>query len=434
MRESGDGEAVTDTIFAVSSGRPPAAIAVLRISGPDAPAAAAALAGSLPPPRRAALRALRDRQGALLDRALVLVFPGPMTATGEDLVEFHCHGGRAVVAAVEAALADRGLRPALPGEFTRRALTLGRIDLAQAEGLADLLEAETEQQRIAALDGVEGRVGALIGGWMARVGGLAAMVEATLDFADEDDVAGADTPLATIAAATRALAAEIDAVLAAPSVERLRDGVRVVLAGPPNAGKSTLLNLLAAREAAIVSPVAGTTRDRVEAPVARAGTAFLLTDTAGLTATDDVVEAIGVERARAAIARADLLLWLGDDPPPAPDAIWLRARADLPGRRTLLTGQSMAISHDDPASIERLWSLIADRVSGLLEGGGLPSLRVRQRDGCRIASDTLAIPVTDPILVAEHLRIAHQALARALGIDATEAMLDQLFGRFCIGK
>jgi len=424
---------VTETIYALSSGQPPAAIAVIRISGAGALAAAEAIAGRLPPPRRAAVRALRDDGGDLLDQALVLVFPGPASATGEDLVELHCHGGRAVVSAVGVALDQLGLRRAHPGEFTRRALANGRIDLAQAEGLADLLEAETEAQRRAALDGVEGRVGAMIGTWLTRVAALSATVEATLDFADDDDVADDPAKIVAVGAAMGALSDEIEAVLAAPSVERLRDGVRVVVAGPPNAGKSTLLNLLAEREVAIVSPIAGTTRDRIEAAVTRDGQAILLVDTAGLTATDDVVEAIGVERARDAIASADLVVWLGDDTPP-PNAIWVRSRSDLPGRHDPMPGQHLTFSRTDPSSVSRLWVLIAERAALLAYRSDRPALRERQRAACRSARRALACRSHDPILVAEHLRHAHAALAGLLGVDATEAMLDQLFARFCIGK
>jgi len=250
------------TIVAVSSGRPPAAIAVIRLSGGDALAAARTIAGTLPEPRQAKVRRLRDGDGATLDRALVLVFPGPQSATGEDLVEFHCHGGRAVVDAVERALlAHPGVRRAEPGEFTRRALIHGRIDLAEAQGLADLLTAETERQRIAAIGAAEGRISAAVRGWMDRLSGLAARIEAMLDFSDEDDVGEED--LNRVHQDIVALVDDMTIVVSAPPVERLRDGLRVVLAGPPNAGKSTLINLLCEREVAIVTPIAGTTRDRI---------------------------------------------------------------------------------------------------------------------------------------------------------------------------
>ena len=312
-----------DTIYAVSSGAPPAAIAVLRLSGAGAFAAVRALAGELPEPRRAALRALRQ-EGNLLDRALVLLFPGPDSATGEDVAELHVHGGRAVIRAVEAALAGMpGLREADPGEFTRRALANGRIDLSEAEGLGDLLAAETEFQRRAAIRSAEGAVRREVEGWTARLLAIAARAEAILDHSDEDDV----EPDAQLHRAAE-LAADIEAVVERAPVERLRDGIRIVLAGPPNAGKSTLLNALAGRDAAIVSPIAGTTRDRIEAPVVRDGLAYLLIDTAGLAeATEDVIEAIGIERARAALAEADQVLWLGDDPGPE-GAIAIHARAD----------------------------------------------------------------------------------------------------------
>jgi tRNA modification GTPase len=265
---------VTDTIFALSSGQPPAAIGVVRISGPQAFAAVESLAGKLPSPRRATLRTL-STDATHLDRALVLIFPGPTTVTGEDLAELHLHGGRAVVRAVEAALAAMsGLRAAEAGEFTRRALANGRIDLTEAEGLGDLLAAETEAQRRAAIRAAEGGIRQRIEGWASRTLQLSAIVEAMLDHADEDDVAAEAGPLGRIGDDARALEAEIETVLAQPGVERLRDGIRVVLAGPPNAGKSTLLNALAEREAAIVSPLAGTTRDRIEAPVMRDGIAY----------------------------------------------------------------------------------------------------------------------------------------------------------------
>ena len=425
-----------DTIYALSSGRPPAAIAVIRISGDRAMATATLLAGSLPPPRHAGVRRLRDADGATLDDVLVLAFPGPATATGEDLVELHCHGGRAVIAAVERALADRpGMRLAEPGEFTRRALAHGRIDLAEAEGLGDLLAAQTEGQRRVALATAEGRVSGLVRGWLATVARLSARVEAVLDFADEGDVVDDDAVLAAIARDMAGLAATIGTVLAAPPVERLHDGLRVVIAGPPNAGKSTLLNLMTERDAAIVSPISGTTRDRIEAPVVRDGIAYLLTDTAGLlAATDDPIEAIGITRAMAAIEAADLLLWLGDDRPPRRDAIHVQPRADLPGRDRLADGRSIAVSQADPSSIARLWALIGARAAGLLPQPDTVALRARQRGLCAAAQAELSCVSSDPLIIAEHLRNAHHSLAAILGIDATEAMLDALFSGFCLGK
>ncbi|WP_375403393.1 tRNA uridine-5-carboxymethylaminomethyl(34) synthesis GTPase MnmE [uncultured Sphingomonas sp.] len=421
---------MSDTIYALSSGRPPAAIAVMRVSGPGALYTARALAGRLPETRRAALRALRDGEGRLLDRALVLVFPGPDSATGEDLVELHLHGGRAVVAVVEQALAALGLRRAEAGEFTRRALVNGRIDLAQAEGLADLLAAETEAQRVQAIGAAEGMVSTLVRGWSERVFALSAEVEAALDFAEEDDVA---VDLGDTGRAVAALRAEIEEVLARPAAERLRDGLRVVLAGPPNAGKSTLLNLLAGREAAIVSPVAGTTRDVIEVPVVGEGVAYVLADTAGLVvASADPIEAMGVERARAAAQVADIVVWLGDDAPPG-EAVWVWARADAAGRGEPPEGVDVVTSSTQPGTIATLWRVIAARAAGLLPQEDRPSLNERQR---ALAGEAAAELVSedDPLLLAERLRQARVLLARVTGADATEAMLDALFGRFCIGK
>lgn len=420
------------TIFALSSGAAPAGIGVIRVSGPLALAAVERLAGTLPPPRHARVRALRDANGTVLDRALVLIFPGPHTATGEDVAELHCHGGRAVIAAVLAALAAMpGLRPATGGEFTRRALSNGRIDLAEAAGLADLLSADTERQRVAALSAAEGLVSQQIRGWLDRLAMLAALTEAQLDFADEDDVGESD--VAPVIAGKDALVAELRAVLANPPVERLRDGVQVVLAGPPNSGKSTLINLLSQRDVAIVSAIAGTTRDRIEATVVRDGLVFQLTDTAGLTATDDPIERIGVARAEASIMRADILLWLGDDQPPWPDALWVRARADQPGRAPLPSAD-VAVAQSDVASVEHLWIVIAGRAERLLPRSDMLALRDSERGACRAACDALAAEERDPLLLAEQLRVARRALGTILGIDATEAMLDTLFGRFCIGK
>lgn len=422
-----------DTIYAVSSGRPPAAIAVLRISGPAAMAAATQLAGSLPSPRRAALRRLTDHDEAVLDQALVLVFPGPATATGEDLVEFHLHGGRAVVAAVERALGCQpGLRLAEPGEFTRRALANGRIDLIQAQGLADLLEAETEQQRRMAIESADGAVSVMITGWMDALSRIAALIEAGIDFDDEDDVTPID--LRSIEEEVGTLVADLDRLLARPSVERYRDGIRVVLVGPPNAGKSSLLNALIGREAAIVSPIAGTTRDRVEASVVRRGKVYLLTDTAGLRdETDDPIEQIGIVRAREALAAADIILDLSDAPTSDPRVIAVHARADL---RPTVPLAAIGTSTLDLGSIDRLWDAIEARGSLVLGDASGATFHETQRQALVAVRAALArfADHDDLLLRAEEVRTASRALAGLLGIDATETMLDALFGRFCLGK
>ncbi len=425
-----------DTIFAVSSGRPPAAIAVLRISGAGAIAAAARLAGTLPEARRAGVRALRDPvDNRLLDRALVLVFPGPATATGEDLVELHLHGGRAVVAGVERALAGLSLRAAEPGEFTRRALAHGRIDLTEAEGLGDLLSAETDAQRHMALANSDGRLRRAVAGWAASATRLSAMVEAVLDHAEEYDVDAGDGVPSAIQRDAGALAAEIVAVLAVPPVERLRDGIRVVLAGPPNAGKSTLLNALVGREAAIVSPMAGTTRDVIEIPVTREGVAWLFLDTAGLRDdSDDPVERIGIDRAAGSIAAADIVLWLGDDaPPPGTRAIALHPRADV---REGVADERLAVSAVTGQGLDRLWVALAAQAAALLPKIDELALNQRQAHHAGEAAGALkrAAMQDDPLLLAEELRYAVQAFAALTGMRATEAVLDDLFGRFCIGK
>lgn len=426
-----------DTIVALSSGRPPAAIGVVRVSGPHAVAIVTTVAGSLPEPRRAGLRALRH-EGALLDRALVLVFPGPNSATGEDLIELHCHGGRAVVQAVLSAVIVAGARAAAPGEFTRRAVLNGRLDLAEAEGLADLLQAETEGQRRAALQASEGRVSRAVSGWMDRAAGLAARIELALDFDEDQGVADAESgdgalSIAAVLADAHALRADLVATLSAPPVERVRDGVRVVIAGSPNAGKSTLLNLMSARNAAIVSPVSGTTRDRIEVPVQRQGTAYLLTDTAGLIEADDPIERVGVARATEAIAAADILLWLDDEAPPRADAIRVHARADLPGRDRLPEGKTIAVRQDRIATVGDLWALVARKAVALLPTSDDLPLREWQRARVKEASEALCLP-GDPLLAAEHLRVALAALADIVGVNATEATLDALFSRFCLGK
>lgn len=422
-----------DTIYALSSGSPPAAVAVVRISGPQADAALAALAGRLPEPRRASVARL-EWQGERLDTALVLRFPGPASATGEDVAELHLHGGRAVVAAVLGALGEvDGLRAAEPGEFTRRAFENGRIDLAEAEGLADLLQAETETQRRAAQALAGGALSRLVDGWQARLLGHAAALEAVLDFSDEGDVGEGLPPGWSDAVA--ALAGEMEAALARPAAERLRDGLRVVIAGPPNAGKSSLLNWLAGRQAAITSAIAGTTRDLVEAPTAIGGTPFLLVDTAGLRESGDEVEAIGVDRARASVDAADLVLWLGD-PSSAPDrarTILVQSKLDLkPAEREA----DARVSAETGEGMDALVALLIAHARDLLPGEGEVALNARHRAAIALAAEQLreALGIEDLLIAAECLRQARVALDRVTGRAGVEDMLDALFGRFCIGK
>lgn len=423
-----------DTIFALSSGPPPAAIAVLRVSGGRAGSALAALAGGLPEPRHAGLRALRDAEGALIDRALVLWFPGPDSVTGDDLAEFHLHGGRAVVAALETALgAMPGLRRAEPGEFTRRAFLNGRIDLAEAEGLADLLAAETELQRRAALDMTGGALSRAVEAWLDRLLALSGTVEAVLDFEDEGDVSS--LPEAFLKQIEE-LEADIRARLAAPHAEMLREGYRVVLAGPPNAGKSTLFNALVESEAAITAPLAGTTRDVLLRPVALDGVPFSFVDTAGLHEhSKDEIERIGIERARGELARADLVLWLGPEGAGPPGCWEIEAqidRADHATKRDPLHRVSAATGE----GLDSLKRALVEQARLAMPKPGEAALNARQRGLLADSAEALRGMggQGDLLLVAEHLRLARTAFDRLTGRAATEDMLDALFGRFCIGK
>src|ERR1700716_1947903 len=300
------------TIFALSSGRPPSAIAIVRVSGPQAGPALTLLAGKIPVPRMATRALLCDASQQPIDDAVVLWFPGPASATGEDVAEFHVHGGRAVLAALFAALSGfEEMRAAEPGEFTRRAFENGKLDLTEAEGLDDLIHADTDRQRRHALRQLNGLLGDRARAWGAQINEASALIEAGIDFSDE-----ADVPVELIAPALKkikVLLGEIQQVLAAQGHgERLRDGLVVAIAGPPNVGKSTLMNQLARREVAIVSPHAGTTRDIIEVQLDLDGYPVIVIDTAGVRETDDPVEQEGVRRARARAAEADLVLWLVD--------------------------------------------------------------------------------------------------------------------------
>ena len=423
-----------DTIFALSSGALPAGIAVIRVTGAHAKDALQTLAGKAPQPRRAQRAWLRDAQGTPLDDGLVLFFPGPNSATGEDLAEFHLHGGRAVVRAVEEALGKMpGMRKAQAGEFTRRAFANGRIDLAQAEGLADLLGAETELQRRAAIDAAGGLLSRRVEQWREELLRLSAQVEAALDFEDEQDASGFP---AAFGDQVEALSRELQQALAAPSAEPLREGFRVALAGPPNTGKSTLFNALLESEAAITAPLAGTTRDILVRPVAIGGVPFSLVDMAGLREHGhDEIETMGIGRARAEIKRADLVLWLGPEGEGPPGSWEIEAQCDRPDRQAKAS-PDYRVSALTGKGLSQLKQGLVDFARDHTPKPGDLALNRRQRELVGRAADALvgSGAVADHLIVAEHLRQARLAFDALLGRTSTEDVLDALFGRFCIGK
>ncbi len=426
---------MTDTIFALSSGAPPAAIAVIRISGPAAFETAERLAGPMPAARVLSLRTLKDATGETLDRGLVACFPAQGSVTGEPLVEFHLHGGRATVDAVEEGLASLdGVRPAKAGEFTWRAFENGKMDLVQVEALSDLLRAETEAQRRSALAG-EG-LSADIERWRRDLLMLSALAEAALDQSDEDDV---PADRSRIDALSRRFLAEMDALLARPGSERLFEGIRVVFAGPPNAGKSSLINALAGREVAITSSIAGTTRDVIEAPVRLGGTAFIFTDTAGLRSeSTDTIEQEGIARANRRIADADILVWMGDEDAPevrSATLIPIHARADEPERAASAAGR-LSVSARTGKGVAELVQRLMGAAQSLLPREGEAALGRRQRSHVADAHRALSAFVDEPdeLIAAEHLRSCRAAFDALTGRASTEEMLDALFGTFCIGK
>jgi tRNA modification GTPase len=437
------------TIFALSSGRPPSAIAVVRVSGPAAGEALAALAGRLPGPRLASRVLLRGAGGEPIDDAVVLWFPGPASATGEDVAEFHVHGGRAVLAALVAAIsAIPNMRAAEPGEFTRRAFENGKLDLTEAEGLDDLIHADTDRQRRQALRQLQGLLGDRARDWRERIIEASALIEAGIDFSDEADVPA--ELLAPALAAIKALHGEITKVLAAQGkAERLRDGLVVAIAGPPNVGKSTLINQLARREVAIVSPHAGTTRDVIEVQLDLEGYPVTVIDTAGIRETDDPVEQEGVRRARARAADADLVLWLSDAESceetrtDGAVPVWVvRNKIDLAaagGVEPMAAGRTFAISARRGDGLAELIAALVEFAAeffGTTEGALVT--RARQRDLLRQASDnlrrSLELVEEGEELVAEELRAAAYALGRLLGRVDVEDLLGAIFQKFCIGK
>ncbi|QNM82095.1 tRNA uridine-5-carboxymethylaminomethyl(34) synthesis GTPase MnmE [Sphingomonas sabuli] len=422
------------TIFALSSGSPPAAISVIRISGPQAHEAGGQLAGSLPPSRQAGVRSLRDADGLLLDEALVLRFDGPATSTGEDTVELHCHGGRAIVTAVLAALAAQpGLRQAEPGEFTRRAFGNGRIDLTQAEGLADLIEAETETQRRAALAVAEGGLSRQIAIWQDRLLQLSAQAEAAIDYVEEDSV----DAYPTLNRECEALAIELEQWLARPMAEPLKDGLLVVLAGPPNAGKSSLLNALVGYERAIVADIPGTTRDHIEVGIALDGIPIRLTDTAGIRNSADVLEIEGVARANRLVQQSDILVWLGEptEAPAHDHLIRIHARSDL-SERASSPVEFIPVSVRTGLGLGDLHTAIVEHARRLLPVEGVLAVNARQAARIRDAAEALrrASSSDDIVLQSEDLRSARAAFGRLTGQAGVEDVLDALFGRFCLGK
>jgi tRNA modification GTPase len=438
------------TIFALSTGRPPSAIAVVRVSGPQARAALTALAGKIPKPRTATRALLRNADGQPIDDAMVLYFPAPASATGEDVAEFHVHGGRAVLAALFASFSGvKDVRAAEPGEFTRRAFENGKLDLTEAEGLDDLIRADTDRQRRQALRQLKGFLGEKARDWRRQIIEASALIEAGIDFSDEGDVPSELTVPAL--EKIKALLCEIqDALASQKRSERLRDGLVVAIAGPPNVGKSTLMNQLARREVAIVSPHAGTTRDVIEVQLDLEGYPVTMIDTAGIRDTDDPIEQEGVRRARARAADADLVLWLTDADGAkisteieAP--VWLvRNKIDLAKSRTATAGSTqdqrmLAISATRGDGLRELISALVDYAHeffGEAEGGLIG--RVRQRELVEQAAASLrrsiAVVGKGEELAAEDLRAAAYALGRLLGQVDVEDILDVIFREFCIGK
>ncbi|CDZ52065.1 tRNA uridine-5-carboxymethylaminomethyl(34) synthesis GTPase MnmE [Neorhizobium galegae] len=432
-------QADNDTIFALSSGTLPAGVAVIRLSGPQAFDAALALAGELSADRKAGLRTIRSRNGLVIDQALVLAFAGPNSFTGEDCVEMHLHGSRAVVSAVYQELEAIGLRLAEAGEFSRRAFENGKLDLVEVEGLADLIAAETEMQRRLAVEQGFGGQSALYMNWAERLTRARALIEAELDFADEDDVPGSVSD--RVWTEVGDLYFEIEGHIAsAKAGEIIRDGYKVVIAGPPNAGKSSLLNALAKRDVAIVTEIAGTTRDLLHVDIDMEGYLVRFFDTAGLRESEDRVEQEGVRRARIAIEQADLVLQLEEidsDSKHTYDSVKaevLRIGTKVDMHRTS-TGYDLTISSETGDGLEELRSRILLKLKGTWSGSLVPN-RQRHLQYLKEASHFIAEALNgqELDLRAESLRAAASSLGRITGRVDVEQLLDVIFSQFCIGK
>jgi tRNA modification GTPase len=437
---------LSDTIFALSSGAGRAGVAVVRVSGPQASKALAALAGSVQfEPRKATLARLQDQTGEAIDDALVLWFAAPASFTGEDVVEFHVHGGRAIIEALLAALAALpGLRPAEPGEFTRRAVENGKFDLTRAEALADLIDAETESQRRQALRQYEGALATLYDGWRDRLIRASAWAEAAIDFSDEE------IPGDVVSGARRAagdILKEIQVHLNDNGRgEIVRNGVHLTVFGQTNAGKSSLVNVLAKRDVAIVSPTPGTTRDVIEVHLDLGGYAVIVSDTAGLRPADEAIESEGIRRALARTESADIALLLLDGTASNPFAglpegarerasliVWNKSDLPWPERR-----DGLRISAKTGEGLDALTEALSKLIRQSLEGKGEspPLTRARHRHALEQAADALsrALAATETELMAEDLRLALRALGRITGRVDIEELLDVVFRDFCIGK
>lgn len=433
-----------DTIFALATPPGRGAIAVIRMSGPDTNRALDALGAGRPTPRLATLKTL-SHQGDRIDQALVLRFVGPQSYTGEDSAELHLHGGRAIAEAATAALIAIGIRPAEPGEFTRRAFQNGRMDLAQAEAVADLIDAETQAQAHQALGQLAGALSATYAGFRRDLLQALALVEAEIDFPDEDvpdHLASSAGPILD------RLLDDLDRALAdGQRGERVRDGYRIVLIGETNAGKSSLFNALVEREAAIVTPVAGTTRDVLDAQLVICGYAVTLSDTAGLRPTDDPVEAEGVRRAQVRAAEAELRLWVrapGDPQGAAadharPGDLVILSKADRGLAASVEGFESLSVSPLTGQGLAQLHDWIAARLARDLAGSDFPAVtRERHRRRLSEARDAVAAArsalAVGPEMAGDDLRRAAQALARVTGAIDVEDVLGEVFSTFCIGK
>jgi tRNA modification GTPase len=428
----------SETIFAVASGGAPAAIAVLRISGEaSGPVLAALCGGALPPPRRAGVRILRDPDGDMLDQAVVLWLPGPGTYTGEDSAELHLHGGRAVIEAVAAALIRLGPRPAEPGAFTRRAFLNGRMDLVEAEAIHDLITAEAEAQRRQALRQLQGELGAIYHDWADRLRVILAQQEALIDFPDEDLPPEIDAALTSeLAALCQAIGGHLDD---GHRGEKLREGLFFAITGPPNVGKSSLINALAGRDVAIVSATPGTTRDALEARIVLGGVPVTLVDTAGLRETSDPIEAEGVRRALARAADADLVIEMIEagaptTTPPDDRRLLVANKTDLAGA---VPQGAIGISVLTGAGMDALLVRLSAVARSVADASGPPPLtRARHRAALEDALRHLqaARAAALPELRGEDLRLALRAIGRITGHVGVEDILDTLFAAFCIGK